>query len=182
MPHPTPVPRLTCPQVRRRHQYTPLPRCVKFTTTPRKIQQNPAKIQQNHSPRCVKFSNPLPLGGGRGREPNYKPHPRAKEQLRTPTPSFPRRRESSHYLLLRDSAIKLAGSNYGWIPACAGMTKYHHSPVLGLFSQRGWGGSESPDWSNSMDMPSGERMNAMCPSRGGRLMVTPLSSSFAHNS
>ena len=39
-------------------------------------------------------------------------------------PSFLRRQESSHYRLLRVSAIKLVGNNYGWIPACAGMTEF----------------------------------------------------------
>ena len=38
-------------------------------------------------------------------------------------PSFLRRQESSHYRLLRVSAIKLVGNNYDWIPAYAGMTK-----------------------------------------------------------
>ena len=37
------------------------------------------------------------------------------------------------------------------------------------------GSSALPFCKSSMEMPSGERMNAMWPSRGGRLMVTPFS-------
>ena len=51
----------------------------------------------------------------------------------------------------------------------------HHSPVFGMEAQGSCGGRASPRWSSSMEMPSGERTNAMWPSLGGRLMVTPPS-------
>ncbi len=46
-------------------------------------------------------------------------------------------------------------------------------PVFSIEAQGSFGGSESPFCSSSMEMLSGDRTNAMCPSRGGRLMVTP---------
>lgn len=48
-------------------------------------------------------------------------------------------------------------------------------PVLAMEAQGSFGASESPRWSNSREIPSGERTKAIWPSRGGRLMVTPLS-------
>lgn len=48
-------------------------------------------------------------------------------------------------------------------------------PVLAMEAQGSLGASESPRCSNSKEIPSGERTNAIWPSRGGRLMVTPLS-------
>ncbi len=51
----------------------------------------------------------------------------------------------------------------------------YHSPVFSMDAQGSAGASESPSCSNSMEMPSGERTNAMRPSRGGRLMMTPPS-------
>ena len=50
------------------------------------------------------------------------------------------------------------------------------APASGSF-----GGSESPFCRSSTEMLSGERTNAMCPSRGGRLIVTPPSLSFAQS-
>jgi hypothetical protein len=47
--------------------------------------------------------------------------------------------------------------------------------VFGIDAQGSAGGRGLPAWSSSIEMPSGERTNAMCPSRGGRLMVTPPS-------
>ncbi len=58
----------------------------------------------------------------------------------------------------------------------------HQLPVLGIDVQGSAGGSNSPCWMSSIEMPSGERMKAMWPSRGGRLMVTPLSMSDWHSS
>ena len=51
----------------------------------------------------------------------------------------------------------------------------HHSPTFGIDAQGSSGGRRSPICNSSMEMPSGERMKAMCPSRGGRLIVTPAS-------
>ena len=39
-------------------------------------------------------------------------------------------------------------------------------------------GSGSPIWSSSIEMLSGDRTNAIRPSRGGRLITTPLSIKF----
>ena len=49
----------------------------------------------------------------------------------------------------------------------------HHFPVLGIDFHGSLGGSASPFCRSSMDCLSGERTNAIMPSRGGRLMVTP---------
>ena len=45
--------------------------------------------------------------------------------------------------------------------------------LLAIDDQGSAGASASPSWSSSIEMPSGDRMNAMRPSRGGLLMVTP---------
>ena len=49
----------------------------------------------------------------------------------------------------------------------------HQFPVLAMDAQGSRGGSGWPSCSSSIEMPSGERIKAMWPSRGGRLMVTP---------
>ena len=46
-------------------------------------------------------------------------------------------------------------------------------PVFTIDTQGSVGSSGSPCWSSSMDMPSGERTNAIRPSRGGRKIVVP---------
>ena len=51
--------------------------------------------------------------------------------------------------------------------------RVHQAPVLAIDTQGSRGGSEPSFCSSSMEMLSGERTNAMRPSRGGRLMVTP---------
>ena len=58
--------------------------------------------------------------------------------------------------------------------------RHHHAPVLGIEAQGSAEALCSPFWSNSIEIPSGERTNAMYPSRGGRLMVTPPACSRAH--
>jgi hypothetical protein len=55
------------------------------------------------------------------------------------------------------------------------LTASYQLPVLGMEAQGSCGARASPACSSSMEMPSGERTKAMCPSRGGRLMVTPPS-------
>ena len=55
------------------------------------------------------------------------------------------------------------------------LTGGHHSPVFCMLFHGSAGSSGSPFCSSSMEIPSGERMKAMLPSRGGRLIVTPLS-------
>lgn len=52
-------------------------------------------------------------------------------------------------------------------------------PVFGIEAHGSCGGSASPFCSNSTDCRSGDRTNAIWPSRGGRLMVMPSSISFA---
>src|SRR5690606_28824119 len=56
----------------------------------------------------------------------------------------------------------------------------YHLPVFGIDCQGSCGGSASPFCSSSIEMLSGERTNAMRPSRGGRLIVTPASISRRH--
>jgi len=52
---------------------------------------------------------------------------------------------------------------------------HHQLPTLGIESQGARGGREGPRCRISIEIWSGERTKAMCPSRGGRLMVTPWS-------
>ena len=56
----------------------------------------------------------------------------------------------------------------------------HHVPVLGIDAHGSAGGSASPFCSSSMEIRSGLRTKAMRPSRGGRLMVMPMSCRCAH--
>ena len=53
----------------------------------------------------------------------------------------------------------------------------YHWPIFSIDCHGSCSGSASPDCNNSIEIPSGERINAMRPSRGGRLSVTPLSKS-----
>src|SRR5690606_41344358 len=58
-------------------------------------------------------------------------------------------------------------------PPATSAVRDHQLPVFGIEAQGSRGGSGSPFCSSSIEMLSGERTKAMCPSRGGRLMVTP---------
>ncbi len=51
----------------------------------------------------------------------------------------------------------------------------YQTPTLGIEAQGSALGKDLPACRSSIDMPSGERTKAMCPSRGGRLIVTPPS-------
>lgn len=53
-------------------------------------------------------------------------------------------------------------------------------PVFSIDAHGSCGSSGSPDCSSSIEMPSGDFTNAIRPSRGGRLMVTPASCSPWH--
>src|SRR5690554_5110436 len=53
--------------------------------------------------------------------------------------------------------------------------RYYQLPVFSMEAQGSALGLAGPFWSNSMEMPSGDLTKAMLPSRGGRLIVTPLS-------
>jgi len=46
-------------------------------------------------------------------------------------------------------------------------------PWFGMETQGSRGGSDPPRWRSSIEWPSGDLTNAMCPSRGGRKMATP---------
>ena len=48
-------------------------------------------------------------------------------------------------------------------------------PTLGMLAQGSCTGSDGPFCSSSIEIPSGVRMKAIRPSRGGRLTVTPAS-------
>jgi hypothetical protein len=52
----------------------------------------------------------------------------------------------------------------------------YQTPVLGIDAQGARFGKGAPCCNSSIEILSGERTKAMCPSRGGRLMVTPASS------
>ena len=64
-------------------------------------------------------------------------------------------------LTLPSAAVHLAGTAR---PA-------YQAPVFGMLAQGSCGGSDPPFCRSSIEMPSGERMKAMWPSRGGRLMA-----------
>ena len=55
----------------------------------------------------------------------------------------------------------------------------YHAPTLGMLTH-GSAGARCPSCNNSIEMPSGVRTKAICPSRGGRLMVMPASISRWH--
>ena len=50
----------------------------------------------------------------------------------------------------------------------------YHSPVF-FIEDQGSFGSKCPSWSISIEILSGDLTNAICPSLGGRLIVTPIS-------
>ena len=56
----------------------------------------------------------------------------------------------------------------------------YQTPVFGIDAQGSAGALASPFCSSSIEMFSGDRTNAIVPSRGGRLMVTPAFISFSH--
>src|SRR5690606_38176958 len=56
----------------------------------------------------------------------------------------------------------------------------YHLPTLGIDAQGSCGGFAPPFCSSSIEMLSGERTKAIRPSRGGRLIVTPMSISRWH--
>jgi hypothetical protein len=68
-----------------------------------------------------------------------------------------RKRDSARYVPKAELSLRLA---YQW-------------PVFGIEIHGSAGGLGSPFCSNSIECKSGERMKAMLPSRGGRLMVMP---------
>ncbi len=49
----------------------------------------------------------------------------------------------------------------------------HQTPVFGIDAHGSAGASAWPFCNSSIEIASGVRMNAMWPSRGGRLIVTP---------
>ena len=64
-------------------------------------------------------------------------------------------------------------------PGGTGGNAVHHLPMFGADFQGSAGALASPFCRISMEMLSGERTNAMLPSRGGRLIVTPALCSLA---
>ena len=68
-----------------------------------------------------------------------------------------RRQETAHPL----KSPEPGGRAYQW-------------PVFGIDSHGSAGGFGSPFCNSSIECRSGERTKAMLPSRGGRLMVTPI--------
>jgi hypothetical protein len=51
---------------------------------------------------------------------------------------------------------------------------FYQCPVFDIDDHGSAGGFASPFCNSSIECRSGERTNAICPSRGGRLMVTPI--------
>ena len=73
---------------------------------------------------------------------------------------------------LRQGAIGIVGSE---------IHAPYQLPVLAIEAQGSFGGSAAPSCSNSMEIPSGERIKAIWPSRGGRFMTTPSAISFSQS-
>ena len=78
-------------------------------------------------------------------------------------------------------ASRTAGRNQGArrlgdvLKALAPSARAYQTPLFGMLVHGSAAGSAAPCCSNSIEIWSGERTNAMRPSRGGRLMVTPWS-------
>ncbi len=66
-------------------------------------------------------------------------------------------------------AARLAALGAGRLCAAAQRAAYQF-PTLGMLTH-GSAGSSRPFWSSSIEIPSGDLMKAMCPSRGGRWRV-----------
>ena len=81
--------------------------------------------------------------------------------------SSPSRSIASHNL------AEVAGMAAARQPPFVLTCKVYQWPVLGIDDQGSAGGFGSPFCSSSIECRSGERTNAMLPSRGGRLMVMP---------
>ena len=64
--------------------------------------------------------------------------------------------------------------------AAGGKSGHHHAPTFRIDIHGRAGASARPACSNSIEMPSGERTNAMRPSRRGRLMVPPCANNRSH--
>jgi hypothetical protein len=59
--------------------------------------------------------------------------------------------------------------------------KSYQTPVLGMDAHGSRFGKAAPFCKSSIEILSGERMKAIAPSRGGRLMVTPALMSLSHS-
>src|SRR3989344_5428696 len=59
---------------------------------------------------------------------------------------------------------------------------FYHVPVLGIDFHGSSGESGSPACKSSIEIPSGDLMNAILPSRGGRLMTTLAFCNFSQYS
>jgi hypothetical protein len=66
------------------------------------------------------------------------------------------------------------------VPNAVRLRPAYHFPVFGIDFHGSRGGSGSPFCNSSTDCLSGERTNAIMPSRGGRLMVTPAAIRRSH--
>ena len=96
-----------------------------------------------------------------------------------PTSNLKRRIRATRRPVLAGRFATVHQSDFG--PGYPRSVPPYHAPVFAIEAQGSRGGSLSPFCSSSIEMPSGERMNAMFPSRGGRLMVTPASISRWHS-
>ena len=77
----------------------------------------------------------------------------------------------AHFARERARALGVSTS----CPACR-----YQAPVFGMLTQGSAAACAAPFCSNSIEIMSGDRTNAMRPSRGGRLIVTPCSCSRRH--
>lgn len=85
---------------------------------------------------------------------------------------------SNSPLAIASSSNRITGGKTSVASACSCAQTYQW-PMLGIDAQGSCGAFGSPFCKSSIECRSGERTNAMLPSRGGRLMVTPAFCSFS---
>ncbi len=89
------------------------------------------------------------------------------------TPSLPGRRGTDRRFPGGSGRLRVR-------PGAGLWSRRYQLPVLAIEAQGSACGRASPFWISSIEMPSGERTKAMWPSRGGRLMTTPMSDRCWH--
>src|SRR3981189_3096711 len=102
-----------------------------------------------------------------------------------PRPIFVSSEPVSHQRTRSDATGSFGVHNYDAESCLAGVSRWsdnehsgklpgaHQCPVFGIEVHGSAGGFASPFCKSSIECRSGERTNAICPSRGGRLMVMP---------
>ena len=121
----------------------------------------------------------MPLGVSRAAVGNFSVREQQRGQWRALRDSNPcYRRERAVSWTARRRARKAATYRELCRERQPGQGPYQ-CPVFGIEAHGSFGGRGEPFCNSSIECLSGERTNAMLPSRGGRLMVTPPFISFS---